>query len=56
MKSNYLLLIVGIAGIIFAGYATFMQKDSTTSLIAFVSGASLVWAYFELSKPKKINK
>ncbi len=53
MKSNRLLLIAGVFGILIAAFATFFQKDSTISLIAFICGASLIWYYFELRKPKQ---
>lgn len=53
MKANDLVLIVGILGILFAGYFFIAGKDTSTSLFVFISGASLVFLWGYLRKPKQ---
>ncbi|PYE80921.1 hypothetical protein DFQ11_1031 [Winogradskyella epiphytica] len=55
MKTNDLILVVGILGILFCGYFLIIGKDTSTSLIGFISGSSLIylWSYLR-KKTKKI--
>lgn len=58
MKKNSLVLIVGILGILFSGYFLIIGKDTSTSLIGFICGASLLflWGYLRKSSGKIIKK
>jgi hypothetical protein len=55
MKANYLILVIGVLGIVYCGYAMILQKDISTSFIGFISGTSLIWGYYNLKKAKKSN-
>jgi uncharacterized membrane protein HdeD (DUF308 family) len=48
-KSRYILLVIGILGIV-AGIYNLTQSDTNNALLAFISGTSLVYGYFELGK------
>ncbi len=58
MKTNILVLIIGILGILFCGYFIIIGKDTSSSLIGFICGASLVfqWSYLKKSSGKIIKK
>ena len=48
-KSKYVLLVIGVLGIA-AGVYNLTQSDINNALLAFISGSSLVYGYFELGK------
>ena len=56
MNANSLVLLVGILGIKFCSYFLIIGKDTSSSLIGFICGASLIF-YWErnLRKKKKID-
>lgn len=58
MKTNNLVLIVGMLGILFGGYFLIIGKDISTSLIGFICGASLIflWKHLSNSRRKDIKK
>lgn len=56
MKTNDLVLIVGILGILFCGYFLMTGKDTSTSLIGFISGASLIYLWGYLRKTGNTKK
>ena len=53
MKANNLVLIVGILGVLFSGYSLITGKNTSTSLIGFISGASLVFMWNDLRKSRR---
>ncbi|MFC0521915.1 hypothetical protein ACFFGL_14555 [Mesonia maritima] len=53
MKTNYLVIITGILGVLFCGYFLITEKDIPTSLIGFISGTSLIFMWSQL---RKLNK
>lgn len=53
MKTNYILLFIGIVGLLVGGYGLFMQKDYTTNLVTFICGGALIWGYFQAKKAQK---
>ncbi|MBW2961470.1 hypothetical protein [Mesonia aestuariivivens] len=50
MKQNHLFFIIGMAGILCCGYFLITGKDTTTSLIGFISGTSLLFMWHQLEK------
>ena len=56
MKMNYLVFIVGILGLLFCGYFLMIGKDTTTSLIGFICGVSLIFFGVLLKKQTKSIK
>lgn len=46
MKANYLVLIVGLIGILFFGYFIVIGKDIPNNLFGFIAGASLIFAWW----------
>lgn len=50
MKTKYILLIIGIAGMISGVYGYIQQQDISTALISFICGASLIYGAIELHK------
>ena len=48
-SSKHILLVVGILAIV-AGIYNLVQGDTNNALLAFISGASLVYGYTEMSK------
>ena len=56
MKMNYLVFIVGILGLLFCGYFLMIGKDTTTSLIGFICGVSLIFFFGGgIKKTNQIN-
>jgi len=56
MKTNYLVPMVGISGILFCGYFLILGKDVTTSLIGFICGASLLFLWSNFKNPIHFSK
>lgn len=54
MNKNNLILLIGILGIVFCGYFLLTGKDTSTSLIGFICGASLLFLWVQTRK--KIEK
>ncbi len=52
-RAKYLLLIIGILGIIASIYGFIQDKEVSNHLIGFICGASLIFGYFELGKVRK---
>lgn len=50
MKANYFLLFIGILGLIFCGYHIISVNETSTSIIGFICGASLIWSYIKEKK------
>lgn len=53
MKTQKLLLIIGILGIITSVIGVIRKLDFTSNLIGFICGACLIHGYLELKKAKK---
>ena len=55
-NSKYILLIIGLLGVIASVYGYLKDNDIQSNLVGLICGASLIYGYFELNKINKKNK
>lgn len=56
MKIKYILLIIGLLGLIASVYGMYKDGDISNHLIGMVCGASLIWGFFEIRKKENNAK
>ncbi len=52
-NTKYILLIIGILGVLASVYNYFNDKNISNNIIGFICGISLIYGYFELNKVQK---
>ena len=50
MNTKYILLVIGILGILSSLAGVIQGQELSSNLVGFICGSSLIWGYFELKK------
>lgn len=53
MNTKYILLVIGILGVLASILGVFQGRDLSSNITGFICGASLIWGYFELKKKEE---
>jgi hypothetical protein len=54
MSTKYILLIIGILGILSSIAGLIQGQSFSNNLVGFICGSSLIWGYFELKKKEEV--